>query len=283
MTSLGEDVDHLDPSELGTKEYWNALYTRELTNHTSDTTDIGTVWFDDSDAEAKMIDFLNRLSEERSSPTSNDDDGVLSKEKTSFLDLGCGNGSMLFSLREQGWCGRALGVDYSPQSVQLARQVCAAKTEGLSSSSSSSDPWQPDVRFAEWDIMKGSYETVLRGHESESDGQAWDVVLDKGTFDAVSLSEERTVDGRRVCEVYPERILPLVRKGGLFLITSCNWTEEELTKWFVGSRGQDRNDDDAESHALDGRFVPAGRVEYRTFSFGGVKGQTISTLCFRKT
>ncbi len=31
-----------------------------------------------------------------------------------------------------------------------------------------------------------------------------------------------------------------------------------------------------------GRLERAGKVNYRTFSFGGVKGQTISTLCFQK-
>ncbi|KAG5917937.1 hypothetical protein E4U53_004142 [Claviceps sorghi] len=264
MTSSSHNVDHLDPSELGTKEYWNALYTRELTNHASDTTDIGTVWFDDSDAEAKMIAFLNRLAEESSRPAGGHG-RALSRHDASLLDLGCGNGSMLFSLREQGWSGPALGVDYSPQSVQLARQVGAAKSR--EKPDAGADDKTPPVRFEEWDILMGPWETVLPGPE-----RAWDVVLDKGTFDAVSLSGERTDAGGRICEVYPERVLPLVREGGLFLITSCNWTEDELTAWFAGRRGPD-----------GGRFVPAGRIEYRTFSFGGVKGQTISTLCFRKT
>ncbi|KAG5972658.1 hypothetical protein E4U55_000782 [Claviceps digitariae] len=231
-----------------------------------------------------MIDFLERLSEECSGPNSS---SVLSKKTASLLDLGCGNGSMLFSLREQGWHGPALGVDYSPQSVELARQVCLAKAGEKTDEDEDEDKtMQSEVRFAEWDIMKGSYETVLQGTGTGTgtgtDGQAWDVVLDKGTFDAVCLSGERTEEGRRVCEVYGERVLPLVRRGGVFLITSCNWTEEELTRWFVGSRRDGDDGADTESHAEEGRFVPAGRIEYRTFSFGGVKGQTISTLCFRK-
>jgi hypothetical protein len=47
------------------------------------------------------------------------------------------------------------------------------------------------------------------------------------------LSEE-TIDGKKLETVYPERIFDLlVKPGGIFLITSCNWTEEELIKKFV--------------------------------------------------
>lgn len=243
---------HLDPSELGTKEYWNTLYARESANHASNTSDIGTVWFDDSDAEAKMIRFLNEL------PSLSGQ-----KQHASLLDLGCGNGSMLFSLRGEHWSGPALGVDRSPQSVRLARQIASSKDDDDGAD-------RTPVSFAEWDAIAGPYETVMLGPAQQ---QGWDVVLDKGTFDAISLSDER-LGGRRLCEIYPERVLRLVKKGGILLITSCNWTEDELTNWFAGK--------DAEPASEDGRFVVAGRVEYRTFSFGGVKGQTISTLCFRR-
>ncbi|KAG6012596.1 hypothetical protein E4U41_005268, partial [Claviceps citrina] len=128
---------------------WNTLYTRELENHASDPTDTGTVWFDDSDAEARMMDLLDRHyhllrlpaeqeqeqeqeHEHEQEDRDRDRDQSCSssppkspppdRRDVSLLDLGCGNGSMLFALRERGWSGRALGVDYSPQSVQLARQ-----------------------------------------------------------------------------------------------------------------------------------------------------------------
>jgi SAM-dependent methyltransferase len=236
-----------------TEDSWNTLYSRELSNHASNPSDIGTVWFDDSDAELKMIRFINDAY----------DDGPgdlpqLDRETTSFLDLGCGNGSMLFGLREEEWTGRALGVDYSPQSVALAKQVAISKAED--------DAAAATLEFAEWDIIGGAYRDVLSGEQSHG----WDVVLDKGTFDAISLSDQRDEQGRRLCELYPGRIVPLVRKGGIFLVTSCNWTEEELTNWFVTK------------DTAEGGLVIAGRVEYRTFSFGGVKGQTISTLCFRR-
>ncbi|KJK89542.1 hypothetical protein H633G_06621 [Metarhizium anisopliae BRIP 53284] len=240
---MSPEPEHLDPSELGTKEYWNTLYTRELTNHAADPSDTGTSWFDDSDAERKTTQFLDSLSAA----------AALDRVTASVLDLGCGNGSMLFALREEGWTGRALGVDYSPQSVALARQVASSRAAAA------------PVEFAEWDIVGGSYADVLGGEQKDG----WDVVLDKGTFDAVSLSDQRDQRGRRLCELYAGRIAPLVSRGGVFLVTSCNWTEEELTNWFVGKESE-------------GGFAVAGRGEYRTFSFGGVKGQTISTLCFKR-
>ncbi|GAO16415.1 hypothetical protein UVI_02047800 [Ustilaginoidea virens] len=215
---------------------WNKLYTRELSNHASDPHDIGTVWFDDSDAEAKMVRFLDGLA-------------GLPRSSASILDLGCGNGSMLLALRAGDWTGRALGADYSPQSVALARQVAAAEALGGGGDC-------PPLEFREWDIMSGPYAAVLDGAQESG----WDVVLDKGTFDAVCLSGEKIQD-RRLCELYCARVLPLVKKGGVLLVTSCNWTEDELTRWFQRE---------------------GGGVDYPSFSFGGVKGQTISTLCFRK-
>ncbi|KAK2590259.1 Protein-lysine N-methyltransferase efm4 [Conoideocrella luteorostrata] len=287
----------LVPSELGTKEYWNALYTRELSNHASNPDDIGTVWFDDSDAESKMVQFLDALSESQSqsrSPSSSLP--ILPKHTTSILDLGCGNGSMLFSLREQeDWSGRALGIDYSPQSVALAKQISRSMTV-VETETQEDDATA--VEFSEWDIIAGPYSTVLNGAQESG----WDVVLDKGTFDAISLSDEQA-HGRRLCELYCHRVLPLVRKGGIFLITSCNWTEEELANWFVAKKedaaaataadNNNNNNDDNSGNSNNnnnsnnnsngkGVFVVAGRVEHRTFSFGGAKGQTISTMCFRK-
>ncbi|KAI8960274.1 S-adenosyl-L-methionine-dependent methyltransferase [Daldinia sp. FL1419] len=249
---------HLEPSELGTKEYWDNLYTTEISNHAHNPADTGTVWFDDSDAEAKLIDFL-------SDP---DSELQLSTEETSFLDLGTGNGSLLFGLRDEGWRGRMLGVDYSRQSVEFALRIAKSRSQ---------DPDKEDempVEFLEHDILQTPASALLGDARKP---QGWDVVLDKGTFDAISLSSETDpISGRRVSESYRARVAPLVRDGGLFLVTSCNWTEEELKSWFEGSKK------DGEDQMRGWRFDLVGRVEYPSFSFGGVKGQTISSLCFKK-
>lgn len=226
-----------------------------MRNHAADPSDIGTVWFDDSDAETKVVDFLSDLASSSSLPSPPPD--APCKETASLLDLGCGNASLLFTLRAAGWTGRARGVDYSPQSIALARQVAASKA-------AEADSPLP-VELAEWDVVAGPLDAVLDGAQA----RGWDVVLDKGTFDAVSLSDERDARGRRrPCEAYRDRVVRVVRPAGLLVVTSCNWTEPELVEWFAGGHRPG--------------FAVTGRVRYRTFSFGGVKGQTISTVCFRK-
>ena len=51
-------------------------------------------------------------------------------------------------------------------------------------------------------------------------GEHWDLITDKGTYDAVCLSDE-TKEGRRLQDLYVESVAKLLQKGGIFLITSC--------------------------------------------------------------
>lgn len=203
----------------------------------------------------------------------------VTKDNCSFLDLGTGNGHFLFRLREgeeadsddeeeekeshvgtraqekSSWNGRMLGVDYSQKSIDFAKKIAIDKGLGPS------DGPSKQVEFINWDLITEEPSPIL----SQPNESGWDVVLDKGTFDAISLSEEVDAQGRRICEGYKERVVPLIRKGGVLLITSCNWTEEELDTWFVG-----------------GELEKVKSIEYRSFSFGGKKGQTISSVCFRR-
>ncbi|GAP86415.1 putative N-lysine methyltransferase SEE1 [Rosellinia necatrix] len=321
---------HLEPSKLGTKEYWDALYSQELANHAHDPSDTGTAWFDDSDAEAKLLRFLGDPGTAAELGLSPDGDGDgdggsgegKGKRPTSFLDLGTGNGALLFSLRDAGWRGPMLGVDYSAQSVRFARRIERGRRrqgrgdneEEEQEKDEEGEREEVDVHFAEHDILRGPAAALLDGARfSPAVVGGWDVVLDKGTFDAVSLSAATAPGaGTRASEGYGARVLPLVRPGGLFLITSCNWTEAELRGWFEdgasysshspspsssasapgGGGGGDGDGDGAENNdngsglttttTTTWGFEVVGRVEYRSFSFGGVKGQTISSLCFRK-
>ncbi|KAK6952823.1 hypothetical protein Daesc_005117 [Daldinia eschscholtzii] len=270
----------LEPSELGTKEYWDNLYATEISNHSHNPSDTGTVWFDDSDAEAKLIDFLSEQQQQQQQQQFSLDEAT-----TSFLDLGTGNGSLLFGLRDAGWHGRMLGVDYSRQSVEFARRIAESRSQGQDPNTTTITNEEKPVEFLEHDILHTPASALLANVQQP---RGWDVVLDKGTFDAISLSSETDPQtGRRASESYRARVAPLVRDGGLFLVTSCNWTEEELKSWFEGPRKEGEEDGDGdgdEEEEMEGgwRFDLVGRVEYPSFSFGGVKGQTISSLCFKK-
>ncbi|EUC31962.1 hypothetical protein COCCADRAFT_99978 [Bipolaris zeicola 26-R-13] len=233
---------HLDPSELGTKSYWDAAYTTERKNFVANASDEGTIWFSDAGAEERMLSFLEDLSDEGQIHKEDDEENKGAR----FLDLGTGNGHLLFALREDEWSGEMVGVDYSTESVTLATSIRDAKDEAYA-----------DIAFYEWDILSQAPGAWL--------GEGFDVVLDKGTFDAICLSQEQDAQGRRICEGYREKVEPLVKKGGRFLITSCNWTEEELKEWFGG-----------------GGLQFDGKVKYPSFTFGGKTGSSVVTLCFKR-
>lgn len=244
---------------------WDTAYTTELSNHAASATDEGTVWFSDASAEEKILEYLDSLASR----------GQLRKtgshDATSFLDLGTGNGHLLFALREEGWEGRMLGVDYSAASVQLARQIGAQRALGAADveGGDGAKTVMRKVEFIEWDVLRDApgmwfYPSGIIYSMSASK-IGFDVVLDKGTFDAISLSEEVDADGRRVYERYAGKVQRLVRPGGLLVVTSCNWTEEELRRWFDG-----------------GKLEYHDKVSYPSFTFGGKSGSKVVTLIFRR-
>ncbi|KAF2635750.1 methyltransferase-like protein-like protein 10 [Massarina eburnea CBS 473.64] len=246
---------HLAPSSLGTRAYWDSAYTTERQNFAQNTDDEGTVWFSDAGAEERMCQFLEDLAEEgelvKGEESASGEDDEEGEQPTRFLDLGTGNGHLLFSLREDGWMGGLVGVDYSAQSIALAHEVLRNKNLAQRSC----------VSFYEYDILA-----------STTSPPAWlaagfDVVLDKGTFDAISLSAETDGNGHRICEGYREKVEGLVKQGGRFLITSCNWTEEELRGWFEGD---------------ESTLVYEDKVKYPSFRFGGKEGSSVCTLCFKR-
>ena len=230
---------------------WDNAYSRELINHEDDADDEGTVWFSESNAESAISKVLGKLaskglldrgardpSTEQSTPRSG----------ARFLDLGTGNGHLLHHLQEEDdddeiWAGEMVGVDYSETSVDLARRI--AQQKGASS-----------ISFELWDLLAEAPGDWLK--------TGFDVVLDKGTFDAISLME--SVEGAgHPCEVYRDKVVPLVKYGGFLVVTSCNWTKTELLEWLACEQL---------------RFYD--EATYRTFTFGGQTGQSIVTLVFKR-
>jgi hypothetical protein len=167
-----------------------------------------------------------------------------------------------------------VGVDYSRQSVELARKLASQ--------------YQTDVEFYVSDLIHDDpheqpwwpADTPTAAASGDGlRGGGFDLVLDKGTFDAISLSSA-TVDveaggqrlTKRICELYPAKVLGLVKPGGFLLVTSCNWTEQEVIAWFTAG---------LEQH--DAKFEVCHTIKYPVFEFGGQKGQGVASVCFRKT
>ena len=223
---------------------WDQTYATDLTTHASTPSHAGHAWFSDVNASHKVLKYLTSSAL------------ALDRETTSFLDLGTGNGEMLFLLREEGgFSNKLIGVDYSKLSVELCKKLAQQKGLVLGPSLDGRN----SMEFTLWDILhsKPRPEWV----------EGFDVVLDKGTFDAVSLSGEVDELQRRVFEGYARRVVGLVKEGGMVVVTSCNWTEEELKTWFCG-----------EESILE----VYGRVEYPVLKFGGQTGQSVCSVCFKK-
>ncbi|CAK4032614.1 -lysine N-methyltransferase EFM4 [Lecanosticta acicola] len=251
-SSAHRSPNPLEPSQLGTREYWEAAYDRELHNNKDDADDEGVIWFDESNAEDTV---LKKLAEYSSSAR-----GLLSRDASRVLDLGTGNGHMLFAMREDedddgaSWGGEMVGVDYSPKSVELARQLLSqrqAATEGETGD-------YANVRFEEWDLLSDPPGDWL--------GDKFDVILDKGTFDAISLMPRDANAASHPCQTYGQKVVDLIKPGHFLFITSCNWTKDELINWL----------------AHDGMEL-FDEANYPTFTFGGQTGQSVVTLVFRKT
>jgi SAM-dependent methyltransferase len=132
----------------------------------------------------------------------------LSKESDRIIDLGCGNGMMLVDLAKAGY-QNLIGVDYSQKAIDLARKV--VNREGF-----------PGVKLRVYNVVEPS--------ENLKD---WDFLFklahDKGTYDAISLHPHNSRDKR---ERYIRKVHEILCNGGFLILTSCNWTKDELIEHF---------------------------------------------------
>jgi SAM-dependent methyltransferase len=172
-----------------------------------------------------------------------------------ILEVGFGNGHLLIELAKKGY-STLTGVDYSEKAVIFANEN--AKSKGVE-----------NIHFLARDIMAvDAYEDAIK----------YDFIIDKGTFDAISLcpdfaTPEKDLDdctsnrGRipKVVGIYRNFIKSSIDRGGggTFMITSCNWTREELLAFFEGD------------------FSLKDELLHPTFTFGGITGSVVTTLVFK--
>lgn len=178
---------------------------------------------------------------------------------------------MLFQLRLTEFNGPMLGLDYSRQSIELAGSLARLyKNSNVPARVSSC----PTIQFEVMDLIRDDA-TTQPWWSAEEGGEGFDLVLDKGTFDAISLSSDiitTTSNGKehRICDLYPGKASQLVKPGGYLLVTSCNWTEEEVVRWFT-TAGEGMT-----------KLEVYGTIKYPKFKFGGQEGQGVASVCFKR-
>ncbi|KAG5831170.1 EEF1A lysine methyltransferase 2 [Anguilla anguilla] len=206
-------------SELGTKEYWDDVYQRDLRTY-KDIGDVGEIWF----GEESMHRVIKCLRKENV------------PADAAVLDIGTGNGSLLVELAKSGFTNLT-GIDYSAAAVELAKNVL--EQDDLS-----------NIKVEEVDFL--SCAGTLTG---------FDVCIDKGTFDAISLNPDSAADGKAH---YLKALQGALTQGGLFLITSCNWTKEQLLHFFRQG------------------FAFHRELPTPSFMFGGKTGHSVTALAFKR-
>ncbi|KRZ12239.1 Protein bicaudal D [Trichinella zimbabwensis] len=153
---------------------------------------------------------------------------------SSILDLGCGNASLLLNLAKRGY-SNLTGIDYSDSAIQLAQ--AKANQENLNQN---------------LDLMINS----------ENLHNKFDVILDKGTFDVISLRE----DADKAVPVYISNLIHYYCRESnfprLFFIASCNNTRMELINYF------------------ETNFEIMDEEHFSTISFGGKTGTTLTCVIF---
>lgn len=262
--------DEEEGSVLGLRSHWDQTYADELSNF-HESGQPGEIWFGDSVLEisaewiARMAALSGNLSDSNSEGSSPSPDGgstsaPLCGQAVNWhvLDLGMGNGLLLHALARHGFADLT-GTDYCEAAVELARAV--AHRAGLS-----------HINFVVDDVL----DSRLEGH--------YDLITDKGTFDAVKLHPE----GRNHKKIYRKTVERLLASGGLLVITSCNNTHDELVSDMTGPcdrvelngrAGLGKPDVIPQQSVLE--YVDHVRT-YPTFRFAGVEGSRVCTVAFRK-
>ncbi|XP_037941856.1 EEF1A lysine methyltransferase 2 [Teleopsis dalmanni] len=214
-------IEELDSSELGTMEYWETSYSREIYNYNRNG-DVGEIWFDE-DSQNRIITWILKQ------------DSI--EEDDRIIDLGCGNGMLLIELAQEGY-NNLLGVDYSPKAVQLANSI--------------KNDRKLNIQYAVAD---------LTNLEEMKKLGIFKIVHDKGTYDAISLCPDNSKQKR---DLYINSVLNIMDEKSLFIITSCNWTEDELILSFVD------------------KFLKKCTIPTPSFKFGGKVGNVVTSMVFTK-
>ncbi|XP_057375140.1 EEF1A lysine methyltransferase 2-like [Daphnia carinata] len=216
-----EENEEESLSVLGTKNFWDQQYVTELENF-KDHGDIGEIWFG-----KKVMDSIVKWTTDKF------------EKNINILDLGCGNGVLLIQLAQKGF-ENLVGVDYSESAIVLANAIAESR--------------QANISYKTIDVLS-------EGAVDSEDHGKYNLLLDKGTFDAISLMEDF---GSAVCERYLKATSSMLKEDGLFLMATCNWTIDEIVQHMA-------------TYYSRTEVIPTPSMQ-----FGGQQGNKVSVVVFRK-
>ncbi|XP_015171286.1 PREDICTED: protein-lysine N-methyltransferase mettl10 [Polistes dominula] len=219
-----EIIEELGPSDLGTLEFWEKVYTEELDNF-KDHGDVGEIWFGNK-ASLNVVKWISTKLN-------------LDMETDQIIDIGCGNGMILLELTKKGF-KQLTGIDYSQKAINLANEIL--KENNITC-----------VKLQVCDILDTSNHELLTNY--------FKVAHDKGTYDAISLHPDEPADKRRK---YIDNVYNILQPNGFLILTSCNWTKDELLIHFKN------------------KFDFIDELPVDSFRFGGKQGNVVTQLVFRK-
>jgi SAM-dependent methyltransferase len=222
-------------SPLWKKDYWDTFYSQEINQFKNNTDLIGEIWFG-KQVHKKILSYIN--------------ENYGSDKNFKILDVGCGNAAFLLKLSKLGY-SNLYGMDYSEKSIELAQEIINEKSK-------KNENMKNIILFQD-DIKNGK----------KLDSSDFDLIHDKGTFDAFMSSKENK------SEEYIQYILNYckisndIKNSSILIITSCNFSKPELIKFFDNKEG-DKN-----------IFTFANEIPHKSFTFGGQSGQPVTTLIYR--
>lgn len=147
---------------------------------------------------------------------------------------------MLVELHREGYKNLA-GADYSENAIELAKRIAADQ--------------DININYNVLDLLDP------QDIKSKLDGKTFDIVHDKGTYDAISLHPDNPTEKR---SIYIQHLYGMTSADGLLILSSCNWTEDELCKSFCG------------------KFNKFKTIPTPTFKFGGSVGSVVTQVVFKK-
>lgn len=153
------------------------------------------------------------------------------------------------------------GIDYSAPAIQLACSI--VKEQDILG-----------ITLKEFDFLTDDVKTL----------PTFTLVMDKGTYDVIGMDDESRVKRNR----YKENIINLLQPNGLFLIVSCNWTQQELNEQFGDGKKLIKlifnllTADNFENQIFVSAFQIVHTIPTPSFQFGGAVGNTLSATLYTK-